>query len=71
MATTNALPWDDQGNENNLERLHAQADEETVIFNAIGLADLIEEQRAVGTSFSIGLQMQPGKSSRTTGRLHL
>ena len=50
MATTNALPRDDQGNvvayENNLERLHAQADEETVIFNAIGLADLIEEQRA-------------------------
>ena len=50
MATTNALPRDDQGNEvayeNNLERLHAQADEETVVFNAIGLADLIEEQRA-------------------------
>ena len=32
--------------ENNLERLHAQADEETVVFKAIGLADLIEEQRA-------------------------
>ena len=50
MATTNALPRDDEGNdvayENNLERLHAQADEETVVFNAIGLADLIEEQRA-------------------------
>ena len=50
MATTNALPRDDEGNdvayENNLERLHAQADEETVIFNSLGLADLIEEQRA-------------------------
>jgi hypothetical protein len=50
VATTNALPRDDQGNdvayENNLERLHAQADEETVVFNAIGLADLIEEQHA-------------------------
>ena len=50
MATTNALPRDDEGNdvayENNLERLHAQADEETVVFKAIGLADLIEEQRA-------------------------
>jgi hypothetical protein len=50
VATTNALPRDDEGNEvayeNNLERLHAQADEETVVFNAIGLADLIEEQRA-------------------------
>ena len=50
VATTNALPRDDQGNdvayENNLERLHAQADEETIVFNAIGLADLIEEQRA-------------------------
>ena len=50
MATTNALPRDDEGNEvayeNNLERLHAQADEENTMFNAIGLADLIEEQRA-------------------------
>jgi len=50
VATTNALPRDDEGNEvaheNNLERLHAQVDEETVVFNAIGLADLIEEQRA-------------------------
>ena len=50
MATTNALPRDDQGNavahENNLKRLHAQADEEIAILNAIGLADLIEEQRA-------------------------
>ena len=50
MATTNALPRDDEGNdmayENNLERLHAQADEETVVFNAIGLAHLIEQQRA-------------------------
>jgi hypothetical protein len=26
--------------------LHAQADEDTVVFNAIGLADLIEEQHA-------------------------
>ena len=31
--------------ENNLERLHAQAGEEIVVFNAIGLADLIEAQR--------------------------
>ena len=50
MATTNALPRDDQGNEvayeNNLERLHAQADEQIVVYNAIRLADLIEEQRA-------------------------
>ena len=50
MATTNALPRDDQGNdlayENNLERLHAQADEKIVVYNAIRLADLIEEQRA-------------------------
>ena len=50
MATTNALPRDDEGNEvayeNNLERLHAQADEETVVFKDMGMADLIEEQRA-------------------------
>jgi hypothetical protein len=50
VATTNALPRDDQVNdgayENNLERLHSQADEEIAIFNAIGLADVIEEQRA-------------------------
>ena len=50
MATTNALPRDDQGNdvvyENNLERLHAQADEEIVVFNDLGLTDLVEEQRA-------------------------
>ena len=50
MATTNALPRDDQGNEvayeNNLNRLHALADEETVVFKSLGLADLIEEQRA-------------------------
>jgi hypothetical protein len=50
VATTNVLPWDDEGNDgaykNNLERLHAQADEEIAAFNAIGLADLIDEQRA-------------------------
>ena len=50
MATTNALPRDDQGTdvvyENNLERLHAQADEEEVILSGMGLTDLIEEQRA-------------------------
>ena len=32
--------------ENNLERLHAQADEEEVILSGMGLTDLIEEQRA-------------------------
>ena len=32
--------------ENNLERLHAQADEEIVVFNDLGLTDLVEEQRA-------------------------
>ena len=50
MATTNALPRDGQDivvrYENNLERLHAQADEEIMILNDVGLADLIEEQRA-------------------------
>ena len=50
VATTNALPQDDEGNdvryESNLERLHAQADEEFAFFNDIGLADLLEEQRA-------------------------
>ena len=50
MATTNALPQDDQNNDveyrNNLERLHAQADEEGVVFASMGLTDLIEEQRA-------------------------
>ena len=50
MATTNALPRDDHGNdvvyENNLERLHAQADEAFVVFKDMGLTDLIEEQRA-------------------------
>ena len=50
MATTNALPRDGQDivvrYENNLERLHAQADEEIMVLNDVGLADLIEEQRA-------------------------
>ena len=50
VATTNALPRDDEGNdvryESNLERLHAQAEEEFAVFNDIGLADLIGEQQA-------------------------
>ena len=33
-------------NKNNLERLHAQADEEIVVFNDLGLTDLVEEKRA-------------------------
>jgi hypothetical protein len=50
VATTNALPEDEQGKdavyENNFERLHAQAREEIGVFNKMGLADLIEEGRA-------------------------
>ena len=50
VATTNAPPRDEQGNdviyENNLERLHAQAAEECAVFNEIGLTDLVEEGRA-------------------------
>ena len=71
MATTNALPRDDEGNEvtyeNNLERLHAQVDEETVVFNAIGLADLIEVQRASHTALVSRLNDMFIKHHETTG----
>ena len=48
VATTNTLPQDLHGNdktyENNLERLHAQADEEVAVLKQVGLGDLIEEE---------------------------
>jgi hypothetical protein len=50
VATTNTLPQDEHGNdkkyENNLERLHAQAEEEVAVLKEVGLGDLIEEKRA-------------------------
>ena len=47
VATTNALPQDEQGEdvvyESNFERLHAQALEEIVLFKDMGMGDLIED----------------------------